>query len=344
MLEDILSLKNIYTFPFGNTGCLFFLLFTFFISSCTKKFQFNNANSITVTNWNLQTFFDGNNDGIEYSDFRKSKNLWNEDFYEERLDRLCKLIEEIDSDVFVMEEIENEKILYDISNKLSHNCWYRNKIYNYAAFGKENGNSIGLGVISKYPIENIKFHGLDVRTENEKAPQMRALMEVNMSAGNKNICMYVNHWKSKSGGEEKSEKWRLWQENILAREFSNAFDSDINFATGDFNKDYFDFTRNEHNDFLFNGIGETKTKQVMLYSPWNDVTDEGSYFFRGKWEKIDHFFFAEKNRFSDFKVIKNDKILKSDGTPARYELYNHTGYSDHLPITCRIILDCPERG
>ena len=114
MLEDILSLKNIYTFPFGNTGCLFFLLFTFFISSCTKKFQFNNANSITVTNWNLQTVFDGNNDGIEYSDFRKSKNLWNEDFYEE-LEELL-----ISSDVGVsssLEIVENLR-LYARKNKI----------------------------------------------------------------------------------------------------------------------------------------------------------------------------------------------------------------------------------
>lgn len=310
----------------------------FFESSCSVNPFSKSVESISITNWNLQTFFDANNDGIEYEVFRRSKDTWNEEYYEERLNRLCKLIEELDSDVFIMEELENEKILYDISNKLSHNCWHKNKIYNYAAFGKEHGNSIGLGVISKYEITSLNFHGLDIRTENEKSPQMRSIMEVQLNAAGKNICMYVNHWKSKSGGEMQSEKWRMWQENVLAREFYNSSEEEICFAAGDFNKDLSDFNSDKNDDLLFTFIGEKENYMSRLYSPWNRECENGSYYFQGKWEKIDHFFFADKKRFKDFEVVTNDKIIKPDGTPARYEIYNHKGYSDHLPITCRVIL------
>lgn len=331
--------KTLYLF-FGLRGILILITVLFLACSCSNNPFKRKIKSLTITNWNLQTFFDGNNDGVEYDQFRKSKEMWNEDYYEERLIRLCKLIEEINSDVFVMEEIENEKILYDISNRLSHNAWNKKKMYNYAAFGKEKGNSIGCAVISKHEITDIKFHALDVRTENESAPQMRSVMQVDFNAGDRNLCMFVNHWKSKSGGEEQSEKWRLWQENILAREFAESSQSVLSFATGDFNKDILDFNRTVENEILFTGIGEKENMMFQLYSPWNEQnTDEGSYFFRGKWEKIDHFFFADKNCFEDFTVEKNEKIIKPDGTPARYEIYNHMGYSDHLPITCKVIIN-----
>lgn len=319
------------------------LIATIFLSililSCDLNSFQNSKNEITVTNWNVQTFFDGNNDGVEYSEFRKSRENWNEEFYEDRLNRLCKIIEEIDSDIFVMEELENEKILYDISNKLSHNAWRQNKMYNYAAFGKEEKSSIGCGVISKHKIDRINFHGLDVRTESETAPQMRPVMEVALNIYGKNIVLFVNHWKSKSGGEEKSEKWRLWQENILTREFTMTDNGALVFATGDFNKDISDFNCQNNDEIIFTAISCSEQSSIQLYSPWEkgDI-NSGSYYFRGNWEKIDHFFFTDRSHIAQFYVEQNEKILKPDGTPNRYEIYNHQGFSDHLPITCKIIL------
>ena len=45
---------------------------------------------------------------------------------------------------------------------------------------------------------------------------MRPIMEVNLDVGGRNVILFVNHWKSKSGGEEESEIWRDWQETLLA--------------------------------------------------------------------------------------------------------------------------------
>ena len=42
---------------------------------------------VSVVNWNVQTFFDGNNDDIE--DYEFKGRAWNEDLYEQRLLRLC---------------------------------------------------------------------------------------------------------------------------------------------------------------------------------------------------------------------------------------------------------------
>lgn len=305
-----------------------------------KPERFNKSeNELSVTNWNVQTFFDANTDGNEYSDFKKSKEIWNENYYKDRLKRLCQIIEELDSDVFVMEELENEKVLYDISNFLSHNSWYSDRHYNYAAFGKEPENSIGCGVISKIPIEDLKLHSLDIRTEDGKVPQMRAIMELSLLKNGQKISMFVNHWKSKSGGEQQSEKWRRWQENVLARECSSVTDVPV-FACGDFNKDIGDFVRDEECNLEFNYIGKDSIHNIRMFSPWdeNESADYGSYYFSGKWEKIDHFFCPENGVLKQFDVFSGSGTVKNDGTPNRYELFNHNGYSDHLPITCRIQL------
>jgi predicted extracellular nuclease len=90
-------------------GCVIFL-------SCGKnKKNFNSTKELTITNWNVQTFFDVKDDGVEFDEFKTGK-YWNENLYKLRLERLAGAIKEIDSDIFVMEEIENESVLKDLLN------------------------------------------------------------------------------------------------------------------------------------------------------------------------------------------------------------------------------------
>ena len=56
------------------------------------------AENVSVVNWNLQTFFDGNTDGCEYSQFKKNDN-WNSTAYTARLTRLCDAIQDMNADI-----------------------------------------------------------------------------------------------------------------------------------------------------------------------------------------------------------------------------------------------------
>ena len=100
-----------------------------------------NRDKVKIANWNVQTFFDANNDGTEYSEFAKSK-TWGEEMYKERLKRLCSVIKKLDADIFIMEELENSNVLFDISNFLAGE-WNPRKIYRYACFSKNEGGAIG---------------------------------------------------------------------------------------------------------------------------------------------------------------------------------------------------------
>ena len=72
------------------------ILFLPFFACCDSG-----KSEVKIANWNVQTFFDANNDGTEYSEFAKSK-TWGEEMYKERLKRLCSVIKKLAADIFIM--------------------------------------------------------------------------------------------------------------------------------------------------------------------------------------------------------------------------------------------------
>ena len=170
--------------------------------------------------WNLQTFFDAEFDGNEYSEYKTAKYGWSEEKYAARLDRLVSVIKELDADIVVMEELEKEAQLQDIANRLS-GTFYLSKTYRYASFTKENGSSIGCAVLSRIPIESVTVHSIDIRT-SQTQPALRPITSVLLTKDGTPLVLLINHWKSKSGDAERSEIWRQWQELVLTRLMKKA--------------------------------------------------------------------------------------------------------------------------
>lgn len=358
-----------------NKSRLFFCLTILFLSFYTSCALFSSAisdggsdtdtqrnvssSTLKIASWNLQTFFDAETTGNEYSDFVKSSAGWGKDAYIKRLDRLCEVINAIDADVFVMEEIENVGILYDISNRLAGNSWKTNKIYDYGCFSTSEGSSIGCAVLSRYPLISVKTHSLDIRTEIEDQPSMRPIMEVTVSSGGKSLVLFVNHWKSMSGGEEITEVWRCWQESVLGAQISLSVNSTNQaiLACGDFNRSIEKFTKYyassstiEQTNVSVCNIPNICLCYVLLqnnmcvadkcamFSPWfldnYALPTQGSYYYNDAWNYIDHFFSAGSAKISSFTVESNGSWADESGIPNGFKIYTGGGYSDHLPISC----------
>lgn len=305
---------------------------------------------IKIVTWNVQTFFDAVNDGNEYSEFRKS-DRWSQNAYEARLKTLCGAIKKLDAEVYVLEEVEKADIIYDISNALAGDVWHRRKKLNYALFAKDAGSSIGCAVLSRLPLSNATVHSLDIRTEQDKQPMMRPLIEVTVTKNKRPLTIYVNHWKSKAGGEEKSERWRNWQESVLAGRILRLGEG-ASISCGDFNRDISEFSaidcgvpedaRAQPPNVLLRYAGFFGARGVETYSPWLDEDasaqcgSQGSYFFRESWERIDHFFAAGGATLREFTVATGAPWTNPDGTPDSYKVYSGFGCSDHLPLLCTI--------
>ena len=298
--------------------------------------------SIKIVNWNAQTFFDGNKDGIEYPNFIKSKK-WDEAAYKDRLQKLCKAINALDADLVILEEIENQGIVHDISNALAGNSWNPRKVYRYACFAKKEKSSIGCALLSRFPLEGMKVHSLDIQAENKAAPSMRPLIEVDLLAP-KRLKIFVNHWKSKAGGGD-SDVWRRWQEGLLAQKILEAQKENPGAAilcAGDFNQDISEFEPAPEEGADSCGLQNIELRanfcgqKVLVYSPWLDYDGElGSYNFRDKWEKIDHFFACGNLELTEFSP-QTGEWSYDDGRPKPFKIYSLNGWSDHLPIACRV--------
>ncbi len=297
---------------------------------------------LTLVTWNVQTFFDAVTCGTEYQEFKNSER-WNKEKYAKRLEKLCDIMITLNPDIFVMEEIENEAVVQDISNMLAGNSWNNKKTWQYACFTKDVGSAIGCAVFSRYELTNLKTHSLDIRTQTETQPSMRPVMEVTVYVEDEEVSLFVNHWKSKSGGEEETEIWRDWQELVLADVISDSLRPVI--ICGDFNRSAEDFIlqKNPKGEEFANTILRGTQKQIHVYSPWfrpdgKLAFETGSYYYDKSWEQIDNIMLYGNISFEVFEVVKDAPLTDENEIPLSYKVYTGEGYSDHLPLKCAILI------
>ena len=101
-------------------------------------------------------------------------------------------------------------------------------------------------------------------------------------------------------------------------------------ACGDFNSDLAQFLRDESGEKI---VLRGKTDCTSVFSAWDFArADGGSYAFKGKWERIDHIFFAGAVELCAFKVFDEPPFIDQNGFPARFSLFSNSGLSDHLPL------------
>ena len=294
-------------------------------------------NNVSLVCWNVETFFDAVTCGSEYKEFKNSER-WNQEKYQKRLNKLCEVMTYLNPDIFVMEEIENEEVIQDIANNLAGDSWDSKKNWQYVCFAKECGSAIGCAVFSRYEITKLLLHSIDIRTQAESQPSSRPLMQLIISAGNQEFNLFVNHWKSKSGGEEETEIWRDWQELVLAE---MATDSLPQVMCGDFNRSAGDFvlmaSHNNTNNTLLRGC----SKKLQAFSPWfrsdgKFATEGGSYYYSGSWERIDNILISGGVIMNSFSTVNEPPLADEEGIPVSYKVYTGEGCSDHLPLKCVI--------
>lgn len=305
-----------------------------------------NGQSVRILTWNTQEFFDGYKDGCEYAEFQKSKN-WSREDYETRLERLCEVLTLIDADIIILEEIENEKILQDITNFSWDKSWRKKDLWPYGTFTKAPGSAIGIAILSRYPLENVRTHSMDIRLYETDQPSSRPILEATAIIKNTCLLIFANHWKSKSGGQAETEIWRDWQETILANIVKERMDGKADQAVilcGDFNRDITDFSFNQKDcssSHEANIILKSTGLPLQVYSPWlrsNNTIKKGpgSYRFKDQWERIDHIFTCGPIEISGFNPSTEGPWATEEGYPFSFSIYNGLGYSDHLPLTATI--------
>lgn len=318
-------------------------LFTNFHEKKEKKTEEEKNRVVSLACWNAQTFFDAVTDGCEYTDFKNSSK-WTKEKYIKRLNKLCEVMTLLNADVVVLEEIESEAVVQDIVNRLADGAWSKKRGWQYACFTKEQESAIGCAVFSRYELKNLSAHSLDIQIHKTKQPSSRPIMQLTVCAGEKELELFVNHWKSKSGGEEETEIWRDWQEAVLADKLIEYIANERSVVIcGDFNRSVEDFIPLE-DGFIMNEnsnlvLRRVNSEPVSVYSPWllengKFSTEIGSYYYENSWERIDNFFFCGKIEINQFQPVAESPLADEDSIPQGYKVYTDSGCSDHLPLKC----------
>ena len=301
----------------------------------------NEPTAFTAALWNVQNLFDAQDNGNEYSEFRESAD-WNEEKYKARLTAISQAISGITRgepssngnsskqtfpDLIGFVEIENLGVLEDLSSG-----GLSKQGYNWAAFANIPGSPIGLGLMSRYPITDIRAHSITI--ENDTAP--RPVLEIRIEPKGEPLIFLLCHWKSKVGGDEATTAMRRASARVIQWRIQEIWETEPDtpiIVMGDLNENHDEYYRRLAFSALltddpdaaalttsassapanqrFDASSAIPDYLVLsqdmpprsryfpdgipaFYSPWFDDTSEtGTYYFRDNWETIDHFLLSE---------------------------------------------------
>lgn len=188
---------------------LILILIAATISSCTV---FKADSPLVLMSWNVQNLFDAVKNGGEYAEFDPSTARWNEGLFHDRLEKISKII--LDSsrpfgpDILVLYEIENKNVVEQLSKSYLSRCGYR---YRYLS---QNPSGIKIALLTRYKIVSIQSHRI-ATTDFAAEVNLRDILEFEIATTKGDIRLFANHWKSRLGGEEATEEYRIKAATLL---------------------------------------------------------------------------------------------------------------------------------
>jgi len=350
----------------------FLLVVVFALSGCSGSESAGTASGeekgvLTLMTWNVCNLCDGVDDGIEYAEFKQSAG-WTREKYMGRINAVSAAIRGLtpQPDILMLEEIESNVILEDLAAALPKN-------YISCHFANNPKAAMGVGILSRLPLTEAKNHSITVDGETTPRPVLEARVQTEKG----DIILFVCHFKSKLGGDEATEKVRRSSVRVILRRIREISENepDIGFIiAGDLNENHDEFYRQESKAISAlipddpycvklskaNG-GEQKDffiitgnkpplpanfpqESIVLFSPWMDGLQNGSYFYKHNWETIDHFlisghFFDDSDWEYEKVFIGNfEPFANSSGIPIPYNTKTGAGLSDHFPLILTIRL------
>jgi predicted extracellular nuclease len=321
------------------------------------KAPIGKTNGLTIMFYNCENFFDTIDDPTindnEY--LPSSENKWDSRKYKTKLDHISRVIAAVDT-VFLpilvgLTEIENDAVLKDLVGMPDL------AKANYRIIHEESNDPRGIDVALLYRPDVFREVGhseIPVYYGDTATETARECLYVCGVLGKKDtIHLIVNHWKSRTGGTEKTEPKRIayartiraWVDSIMvARPNARIL------LMGDFNDTPKDSSIKE---YLFTEQPGTVVSNRVLYNLTAALADSGvgSHYYKS-WEMFDQIIVSQpliKNRkgivvsnqahiFSkDWMLYKNNKgEMLPSRTYSAGKYYG--GYSDHLPVTVRLYL------
>lgn len=338
-------MKNIYL------TTLLILTSIFILTSCVDK----PAKTFSVAFYNVENLFDTIDD-ININDesyLPDSKVAWTSERYNHKLDNLSKVMKSIDTigypALFGLCEVENIDVVVDLINHANL------KNAGYSIIHKNSPDDRGIDVALLYKPNIFKPVTTKFIVPEFPSDSNIKTRDVLYSKGVVNevdtVHIFINHWVSRWGGQEKTEPFRVQIAGTIKRITDSIFDqqplANVIIA-GDLNDNPSDTSILKvlkaielSDDPANNSLYNLSLKEFQ--------NGEGSLYYRS-WDMFDQIIVSTsmvtgKNGLKistpDQIVFKEDWMLyQPKAGPARPSRTSagkyYGGYSDHLPIMVRI--------
>jgi hypothetical protein len=337
---------------------IFFFIITFGFAQQEKQYKV-----LTVAFYNVENLFDYERDEKIFDEdwTPEGKNNWTKENYEDKLKKLARVISEIGADVsgtspaiIGLAEVENRRVLEDLVNEpalLASN-------YGIVHFDSPDRRGIDVALLYKKNLfnpTNFKAHELllyDTQNTTKRIYTRDQLLVSGMLDGEK-IHVIVNHWPSRSGGEERSRPNRI-KAAKLSRQIMDSLFTENPYAKiikmGDMNDDP---TSPSIKEVLKTTNDRSNMKIKELYNPMEDMYKKGlgTLAYRDAWNLFDQIIISTeltKKDYSSYRFYKagiyNKNYLQTPrgqykGYPYRmFANGGYTGgYSDHFPVFVYLI-------
>lgn len=317
----------------------------------------------SIVFYNVENLFDTIDDPETADDPRTplGKDKWSPERYSLKLDRIAGVLSEFNvqgkpmiPDVVGLCEVENRKVLEDI---ITHPKLIQ---YNYGMVHHNSPDSRGIDVCLLYrksSFQPISFqsHRLLLFNEDEQREYTRDQLVVSGLLDTENIYFIVNHWPSRSGGEEKTKSFRIAAARLsrhIVDSICRVEESPKFVIMGDFNDNPIDHSIKN----VLNTSGSQYEKEhTGFFNPMEDLykIGIGSLAYRDQWNLFDQIIISrnliseEKKSYSFWKagVYMPDYLITLRGRFKGYPYRTYAGgsyqggYSDHLPVYLLLIRD-----
>lgn len=320
--------------------------------------------------YNLENFYDTlDNPIVNDEEFTPGgpKN-YNSAIYWDKVSHLATVISQIGIDknadgaaILGVAEIENDTVLKDL---VRHNL-LANRKYQMVHYDSKDARGVDVAMLYNpkyFTVEASDKLFVQLPGGSKDAYYTRDILWVKGKLDGDAIHVYVNHWPSRSGGEERSAPAR----NAAAQVCRNHMDSilktepDAKFIVmGDLNDD----PTNESVEKIIGAKGDVKNvKAGGMYNPWTRLYKNGigTLAYQDAWGLFDQiiisypwlnknqsgFFFWQQHIFNKEYMVEN--VGRYKGYPMRTWDGNRYrgGYSDHFPTYLLLVkkIAPPKRG
>jgi len=327
------------------------LVFVIILNSCkSPKSEFIGVENLKLVFYNVENLFDTIDDPNKKDEsyLPSSRIAWNTERYLHKLDNLSKVLSSIDSldmpQIIGLSEVENRKVLEDL---VSHP-----KLINsdYKIIHKESPDERGIDVALLYrsnSFKPIKTEYIEINFPFDKNDHTRDILYVTALISKKDtIHVFVNHWSSRWGGQEKSEPKRIFIAKTLKEKADQLFkiNAKANIVImGDLNDNPDDISISHY--LLADSVLNFNEKTLTNLSFRRYSKGEGTLYYKS-WDLFDQIIVSSNLLDKDYsweivnndiEIFKPDWILfhpnEGDARPNRTSAGSYYGgYSDHLPV------------